>query len=75
MAIVWNNKKEQFNSSGGNGSDSFQEHNQRMRAFQLAHPENWKQRGHKVSEVRESILTLGLPALTPRVTLARYSPN
>ncbi len=56
-------------------SYDFQEHNQRMRAFRLAHPKNWVQWGQRVSEVQENLLTLLPIALMRGVVLARYSPN
>lgn len=37
MAMVWNNRRDWFNSSGENDSDSFQEHNRRMIMFRRSH--------------------------------------
>ena len=75
MAMTSNSKKDWLDSNGKDSKDSFQEYNQPMKAFRLAHPDNWKQGGHRVPEGQE-----GLPALVPtlplpRVALGRYSAN
>ena len=75
MAIVWNNGNDWSNSSAVNGKDSFQEHSQRMRVFRLTHPKNWRQWGHRVSEVQQSLLHLIPIDLIRGIVLARYSPN
>ena len=89
--MVWNNQNDGFNSSGGNGSNrfqehnermrlfrkshDFQEHNQRMRAFRLSHPNNWGQWGYRVPEVQECLPALVSTVLLPGVLLGTYSPN
>lgn len=75
MAIVWNNRNDWFNSSTANGGDSFQEHNQLMRAFHLAHPENWRQWGHRIPEVQGGLLALASIGLIWEGVPARYSQN
>ena len=75
MAMASNSKKDRLDSNSKDSKDSFQEHNQRMKAFRLAHPDNWKRGGHRVPEEQE-----GLPALVPtlplpRVALGRCSAN
>ena len=75
MTTASNNRNDWFNRSSGKGRDSFQEHNQRMRAFRLAHPSNWRQRGHRVPEVQQGLPTLVRTALLQGVVLARYSAN
>jgi len=37
MTMEWNNRDYRFDSNGGNGSGSFQEHDQRMRGFRGSH--------------------------------------
>ena len=66
MRAAQNNRNDNFNPKGGNGKSSFEEHNERMRAFRLTHPNNWSQWGHRVSKVQE-----GLPALVATVPLRR----
>ena len=75
MTKVWSDRNSWFSSSVTNGSDSFQEHNRRMRAFRIAHPKNWKQWGQRVSEVPAGLLTLVPIALMQGALLASYSPN
>jgi len=73
MAIGWNsNINRQFDSDYRNDGYSFQEHNERMRTFCLAHPKNGKQQGQNLSEVEEDLL-----ALVPirEVVLTRYLLN
>lgn len=79
MAIGWNiNRNEAFYSNRRN-DDSFQEHNQRMIAFRLAHPENWQQWGQNASKVQDAseVQYEELLALVPmrEVVLARYLQN
>lgn len=100
MTMASNNRNDRFNSSSGNGSDSFQErnehvrgfhesrlcglgtmaqkhdkltHSEAMRAFRLAHPENWRQWGHGVSELRAALLLL--PLIREVVLVSRYWQN
>jgi len=91
MAMVWNTRNDGLNSSGGNGSNrfqehnermrlfrkshDFQEHNQRMRAFRLSHPNNQRQWGRRVPEVPEGLPALVPTVLLPGVLLETYSPN
>ncbi len=73
MAIVWySNRDGQSYSCRRNDEHSFQEHNERMRAFRLAHPKNWKQWGQNTSEVQGSLLAL---APIREVVLVRYWQN
>ena len=88
---MYNSRSDWFNSSVTNGRDylqaygecmklfrkarDFQEHNQRMRAFRLAHPKDWKQLGHRVSQIQENPLALPPIALIRKLVLARYSLN
>ncbi len=37
MAMKWNNNDYQFDPNGGNGGESFKEHNKRMREFHSSH--------------------------------------
>lgn len=37
MAMVWNTRSDGLNSSGGNGSNRFQEHNERMTELRRSH--------------------------------------
>ena len=37
MATEWNNRNDRFNHNNGNGSESFHEHNERMRMFRKSH--------------------------------------
>jgi len=81
MAIGWNiNRNEAFYSNRRNDGHSFQEHNQRMIAFRLAHPDNWQQRGQQnaskvqdASEVQQEELLVLVPMR--EVVLASYSRN
>jgi len=53
----------------------FQEHNQRMREFYLAHTKNLRQWGRMVSGVKEDPRIFPLLALIRKVVPLRYSPN
>lgn len=80
MAIGWNiNRNEAFYSNRRNDGHSFQEHNQRMIAFRLAHPTNWQQWGQNASKVQDTseVQPEELLVLVPiqEVVLARYSRN
>ena len=75
MAIVWDDRNNGSNPSTGNSQDCFQEHNQRMKAFRLAHPGNWRQWGRSVPEVQEGLQALVSTVLLPGVLLETYSPN
>jgi len=44
MSIEWNNKNNRFDSNGGNGRESFRDHNERMRSFRRSHAGNLKVR-------------------------------
>lgn len=76
MKTEWNNRDYQFDSNGGNGRGSFQVHNQHMKAFRLAHPNNWRQWGHTVPKVQEGpsapIVTVPLQRVLP---VSRYWQN
>lgn len=37
MAMVWKNRNDRFNPSGGNDRDSFEEHSKRMSMFRNSH--------------------------------------
>ncbi len=37
MATEWNNRNDWFNPNGGNGRESFEEHNESMREFRRSH--------------------------------------
>ncbi len=37
MTMEWNNKSDQFDSNGGNGNGSFEQHNECMREFRGSH--------------------------------------
>ncbi len=56
-------------------SHHFQEHNQRMRAFRLSHPNNWRQWGYRVLEVEEGSPVPASTVLLPGVLPGTYSPN
>jgi len=75
MTMASNNRNNQFNLTSGNGRSSFQEHNQRMKAFRLAHPNNWRQWGRKTVVVTERLPALVLPIILQRARLSTYSPN
>jgi len=80
MAIGWNiNRNEAFYSNRRNDGHSFQEHNQRMIALRLAHPENWQQWGQNASKVQDAseVQLEELLVLVPlrEVVLTRYSLN
>lgn len=82
MAIGWNiNRNEAFYPNHRNDGHSFQEHNQRMIAFRLAHPDNWQQWGQNASKVKvqdaSEVQQEELLVLVPmrEVVLTRYSRN
>lgn len=80
MAIGWNiNRNEAFYSNRRNDGHSFQEHNQRMIAFRLAHPTNWQQWGQNASKVQDTseVQPEELLVLVPirEVVLSRYLQN
>ena len=52
-----------------------QEHNQRMRAFRLSHPSNWRQWGERVLEVQADSPIPASTVLLSGVLLGTYSPN
>ena len=37
MTMEWNNKNDRFDPNGGNGRESFEEHDERMREFRGSH--------------------------------------
>ena len=37
MTMEWNNRNDWFNPNGGNGRESFEEHNESMREFRMSH--------------------------------------
>lgn len=43
MTMASSNKNDPFKSSSRNGGTSFEEHNQRMRAFYRTHARQWRQ--------------------------------
>jgi len=75
MAKTRSDRNDSFNSDAANSSAPFQEHDQRMRDFCLAHPRYWRRWGNRASEVHGSLLTLAPIALVQGIALARYSPN
>ena len=37
MTMKWNNRNDRFDSNGGNGRESFEQHDERMREFRRSH--------------------------------------
>ncbi len=88
---IYDSRSDRFNSGATNGrhylqaydkhvrvfvnSLDFQEHNQRMREFYLAHTKNLRQWGRMVSGVKEDPRTFPLLALIQKAVPLRYSPN
>ena len=75
MTVAQNSRNDNFNLKGGNGKGPFEEHNERMRAFCLTHPNNWRQWGHKGAKVQEGLSALVPTVLLRGLILATYSPN
>ena len=83
MTMASNKRHERFSSSSESGGGSFEEHNQRMRAFRLAHPRHWSQehnqrmRAFRLAhpdnwrqwEHRVPEVQEGLPTLVPTIPL------
>lgn len=44
MTGAQNNRNGNFDIKDGNSKGSFEEHNERMKAFRLTHPSNWTQK-------------------------------
>ena len=50
MAMEWNNKGYQFDSNGGNGRESFEVHDERMREFRSSHADVATVNGPRLDE-------------------------
>lgn len=91
MTMVWNNRDNRFDPNGGNGRESFQEHNERMRGFRRSHASNVEMRAaiqktplrdiaHVMTErkgARNISGRINWPAIFPtyQVTPRKFSPN
>ena len=85
MTGAQNNRNGDFDLKAGNSKGSFEEHNERMRAFRLTHPNNWRQEHNQRMKAfrlahpnnwrqwghKVSKVQEGLPALVPTVLLRR----
>lgn len=75
MAWLQNERNDIFYPDCDNCMGSFEEHNQNMRAFRLAHPEPWRQWGQSPPEIQESLPAFVSTFLLKRAVLSTYSPN
>ena len=50
MTMEWNNRDYRFDSNGGNGRGSFQEHNESMRGFRRSHADVAMVNGPRLDE-------------------------
>ncbi len=50
MAMEWNNRNDWFDPNGGNGRESFEEHNESMREFRRSHADVALANGPRLDE-------------------------
>jgi len=50
MAMEWNNRNDRFDPNGGNGRESFEEHNESMREFRRSHADVAMVNGPRLDE-------------------------
>ncbi len=50
MTMKWNNRNDWFNPNGGNGRESFEEHNEHMREFRGSHADVALVNGSRLDE-------------------------
>jgi len=75
MLITGNQANDRSDSGAGNGNSCFREHNQRMKEFRLAHPQNWRQWHYQKRQVQENPLALPRMTLVREMEQCRQSPN
>lgn len=75
MLIMANHAGDWFNSGTGNNSSYFREHSQRMKAFRLDHPQNWRRWHYEECEAQENPLALPKMTLVYEMEQCRHSPN
>lgn len=64
MAMLWENKKDQFNAGAAKGS--FAEHNQNVKEFRLAHPRIEPEKGNRDILKLIDIITIHVIPILPR---------
>ena len=66
MAMKWNNRDYRFDSNGGNGRGSFEEHDERMREFRSSHTDVALVNGPRLDEATflEKLLFLRINYVT-----------
>ena len=67
MAMEWNNRDYWFDSNGGNGSGSFEQHNECMREFRRSHADVAMVNGQRLDEA--AFLDSLWPLLVSRTTM------